>query len=220
MLQIPKPHVLVINEIFHSIQGESTHAGLPCVFVRLTFCNIRCNYCDTEYAFYEGKEMFIDEIVASVKTYGCNLVEVTGGEPLFQSNVHELMAALVDSGFEVLLETGGMLDISPVDARVKRIVDFKCPSSGMVKMNYWKNADQLKSGDEVKFVIGNREDYDWAVGVIRQYDLDLRVPVLFSVVFDKLEPVTLSSWILEDKLMVRFQVQMHKVIWSPQTRGV
>ena len=147
---------LVINEIFHSIQGESSHMGRPCVFVRLTYCNIRCTYCDTEYAFYEGKEMSIAEILKTVRVYNCKLVEVTGGEPLVQENVHKLMQQLCDEGFEVLLETGGSLDISKVDSRVKRIVDFKCPSSKMMKKNLWENVRHLRKDDEVKFVIGNR----------------------------------------------------------------
>src|SRR5689334_2077585 len=161
MTQSP-PHTLVIHEIFHSIQGESSHAGLPCVFVRLTYCNIRCSYCDTEYAFYEGKETPIDEILATVRGFNCRLVEITGGEPLFQPNVHELLTRLCDEGFEVLLETGGSLDIAPVDTRVKRIVDFKTPSSNMVKKNLWENAAHLREGDEVKFVVGDRPDYEWA----------------------------------------------------------
>ncbi|MBI4548519.1 MAG: 7-carboxy-7-deazaguanine synthase QueE [Ignavibacteriae bacterium] len=226
LIQIPKgsiltkPHTLVINEIFHSIQGESSHMGKPCVFIRLTYCNIRCSYCDTEYAFYEGKEMSIDEIMDVVRGYQCQLVEVTGGEPLFQANVHELLTRLCDEGCEVLLETGGSLDISSVDARVKRIVDFKCPSSNMVKKNLWQNVNYLKAGDEVKFVIGNREDYEWSKQIIKQYKIDQRCPILMSVVFGVLEPITLAEWILEDKLKVRFQLQMHKYIWSPETRGV
>lgn len=215
-----KPHFLVINEIFHSIQGESSHMGKPCVFIRLTYCNIRCSYCDTEYAFYDGKEMSIDEIVNVVSEYRCKLVEVTGGEPLFQSNVHELMTRLCDEGFEVLLETGGSLDISRVDPRVKRIVDFKCPSSNMVKKNYWENVSYLRQSDEVKFVIGTREDYEWSKQMIREYRIKERCPILMSVVFGELEPLQLAEWILEDKLNVRFQLQMHKYIWSPETRGV
>ena len=214
------PHTLVINEIFHSIQGESSHMGRPCVFIRLTYCNIRCSYCDTEYAFYEGKEMSIDEIIEVVKGYQCKLVEVTGGEPLFQANVHELLTRLCDEGYEVLLETGGSLDISKVDYRVKRILDFKCPSSKMMKKNLWENVNYLKAGDEVKFVIGNREDYEWSKQMIREHRIDERCPILMSVMFGELEPVTLAEWILEDKLSVRFQLQMHKYIWSPDTRGV
>ena len=211
---------LVINEIFHSIQGESSFAGMPCVFVRLTWCNIRCTYCDTEYAFHEGKEMTVGEIVAAVEAYGCRRVEVTGGEPLFQENVHPLMKRLCDGGYEVLLETGGSLDISGVDPRVRRIVDFKCPSSGMEKKNLWANAALLTPRDEVKFVIGDRRDYEWSKAKIAEHGLAGRCPVLMSVVFGKLEPAALSEWILADKLDVRFQLQIHKYIWEPARRGV
>ena len=215
-----KPHTLIINEIFHSIQGESTHAGRTCVFIRLTYCNLRCVYCDTEYAFEEGKEMSMEEILAFVRAYGCNLIEVTGGEPLFQANCTELLTHLCNEGFEVLLETGGSLDISKIDRRVKRIVDFKCPSSKMMKKNYWKNVKVLNAGDEVKFVIGTREDYEWAKERLKEHRLDGRCPVLFSVVFGTLEPVQLAEWILADNLNVRFQLQVHKYIWSPETKGV
>ncbi len=211
---------LVINEIFHSIQGESSHAGRPCVFVRLAYCNLRCTYCDTEYAFDEGTPLEIEEILRKVKGYRCSLVEVTGGEPLMQEGVHELMTSLCDAGFEVLLETGGSLDISSVDSRVKRIVDFKCPGSGMVKKNFWPNVGFLRTGDEVKFVIRTREDFDWSVDVIAKHDLASRCPVLMSVAFGELEPVTLAEWILESRLPVRFQMQMHKYIWAPDMRGV
>jgi 7-carboxy-7-deazaguanine synthase len=211
---------LIINEIFHSIQGESSHMGRPCVFVRLTYCNLRCSYCDTEYAFYEGKEMSLEDIMNEVRSYKCTLVEITGGEPLAQEGVHELMRLLCDEGHEVLLETGGSLDISRVDPRVKRIVDFKCPSSEMVKKNHWQNVDHLKRGDEVKFVIGDRQDFDWAVDMIGKHRLIERCPVLMSCVFDVLQPVELAGWILESRLNVRFQLQMHKYIWEPATRGV
>ena len=214
------PHTLVINEIFHSIQGESSHSGRPCVFVRLTYCNIRCTYCDTEYAFYEGKETTIDEICDRVRSFGCNLVELTGGEPLFQANVHELMQRLCDDGYEVLLETGGSLDISTTDSRVQRIVDFKCPSSLMMKKNLWENAAFLKTGDEVKFVIGTREDYEWSKEMITTHRLADHCPILMSVVFGVLEPVVLAGWMLADKLDARFQLQSHKYIWAPETRGV
>ena len=215
-----RPNTLVINEIFHSIQGESTHAGRPCVFVRLTYCNLRCSYCDTEYAFTEGREMRFDEIMGAIRAFGCTLVEITGGEPLFQPNVIGLMGLLCDGGFEVLLETGGSLDISAVDDRVKRIIDFKCPSSGMEKKNLWKIMDGLRPSDEVKFVIGDRGDYEWAKQKIAEYQLGERCTILMSVVFGELELVELAGWILADKLDVRFQMQMHKYIWSPETRGV
>ncbi len=213
--------VVKINEIFYSIQGESTKAGLPCVFVRLTYCNIRCVYCDTEYAFYEGVDRTIDEIVDEVKSYNCKLVEITGGEPLVQENVHILMKQLCELGYEVLLETGGSLPIESVDKRVKIIMDLKTPYSKMEKKNRFENIQYLKPTDEVKFVIGNRDDYDWAKGVIQKYDLFNRVEqVLISPVFDNIENIQLAEWILQDKLNVRFQLQMHKYIWHPETRGV
>lgn len=212
--------MLKINEIFYSIQGESTKAGLPCVFIRLTYCNLRCTYCDTEYAFYEGYDKSIDSVIEEVKKYNCKLVEVTGGEPLVQEESLELMKRLCDEGFEVMLETGGSLPIEPVDERVKIILDLKCPSSGMLKKNLYENVDHLKPIDEVKFVIGTREDYDWSKEQIEKYELSKKYPVLFSVVFGELEPLTLVEWILEDKLDVRFQLQMHKFIWEPDTKGV
>lgn len=212
---------LKINEIFHSIQGESTKAGLPCVFVRLTYCNIRCVYCDTEYAFYEGVDKSIDDIIGKVKSFECKLVEITGGEPLVQENVHVLMSRLCDMGYEVMLETGGSLPIENVDKRVKVIMDLKTPYSRMEKKNRYENIRHLKSNDEVKFVIGSREDYDWAKDILNKYDLVNKVEqVLFSPVFDKVENIELANWILEDKLNVRFQLQMHKYIWHPETRGV
>jgi 7-carboxy-7-deazaguanine synthase len=213
-------HTLVVNEIFHSVQGESSHTGRPCVFVRLAYCNLRCSYCDTGYAFTVGREMSVDEILDSVRSYDCQLVEVTGGEPLFQLNVHELMMCLCDEGFEVLLETSGSIDINGVDPRVMRIVDFKCPSSGMSESNLWQNVEHLGRADEVKFVIGDRDDYDWAKHVIEEHKLIQRCGVLMSPVFSALEPVQLVEWILTDKLNVRFQMQIHKYIWSPETRGV
>ncbi|HMD13477.1 MAG TPA: radical SAM protein [Bacteroidota bacterium] len=213
-------HILVINEIFHSIQGESSFSGLSCVFVRLTFCNIRCSYCDTEYAFYEGIEMSVDEIVQKVHSYDCKLVEITGGEPLFQPNVHELMKRLCDEEYEVLIETGGSLDVSTVDRRVKKIVDFKCPSSAMMKKNLWKNVEYLQKGDEVKFVIGTREDYEWSKKMMHDFAIEQKCSVLMSVVFGDLEPVQLVEWILSDKLPVRFQLQAHKYIWHPAMKGV
>lgn len=212
--------MLKINEIYHSIQGESTKAGLPCVFIRLTYCNLRCTYCDTEYAFYEGYDKSIDEVIKEVKKYNCNLVEVTGGEPLVQNESIELMKRLCDEGFEVMLETGGSLPISEIDKRVRIILDLKCPSSGMMKKNLYANIEYLKPIDEVKFVIGTREDYEWSKEQVEKYHLDKKCAVLFSVVFGELEPVTLVNWILEDKLNVRYQLQMHKIIWEPDKKGV
>ncbi|MFI5251102.1 MAG: radical SAM protein [Bacteroidota bacterium] len=211
---------LIINEIFHSVQGESSFAGRRCVFIRLSYCNIRCSYCDTQYAFDEGEELNISQILSVVQEYGCRLVEVTGGEPLFQSNVHSLMRRLCDEGYEVLLETGGSLSIEKVDPRVKKIIDFKCPSSKMVKKNLWENVRYLARDDEVKFVIGTREDYDWAKEKIAEHRLLEKSSVLMSVVFGELEPIRLAEWILSDKLDARFQLQIHKFIWHPSTRGV
>lgn len=212
--------MLKINEIFHSIQGESTYAGHRCVFVRLTYCNLRCTYCDTEYAFYNGVDKSIDSIIEEVKGYNCNLVEITGGEPLMQEESLELMKYLCDLGFEVMLETGGSLPVNNVDKRVKIIMDLKTPSSGMMKKNHFENIDFIKKEDEIKFVIGSREDYEWAKEIIEKYQLNKKCKILFSVVFGQLEPVTLSEWILEDKLDVMFQLQMHKYIWEPDNRGV
>jgi len=213
--------VLKINEIFYSIQGESTKAGLPCVFVRLTHCNIRCVYCDTEYAFYEGVDRTIDEIISEVESYGCKLVEITGGEPLFQENVHILMKKLCDLSYDVLIETGGSLPIENIDKRVKIIMDLKTPYSKMEKKNRYENIQYLKPTDEVKFVIGSREDYEWVKEILDKYDLINNVgQVLLSPVFDKVENIELAEWILKDNLNIRFQLQMHKYIWHPETRGV
>lgn len=212
--------MIKINEIYHSIQGESSNTGLPCIFVRLTYCNLRCTYCDTAYAFYDGKDKSIDEIISEVKEYNCNLVEVTGGEPLFQTECYDLLARLCDEGFDVLLETAGNMPIKSVDPRVKIIMDFKCPSSGMEKKNLYDNTNYIKPKDEIKFVIGNREDYDWTKEIMSRYKLNSKSEILFSVVFGELEPITLVNWILEDKLDVRFQLQMHKYIWHPETKGV
>lgn len=212
--------VLKVNEIYYSVQGESSKAGLPCVFVRLTYCNLRCSYCDTEYAFYEGSDKTIDEIISEVKKYNCKLVEITGGEPLVQLESLKLMKQLCDEGFEVMLETGGSLPIKEIDKRVMIIMDLKCPSSKMMKKNLYENIDYIKSIDEIKFVIGDREDYDWSKELIEKYNLIEKCSVLFSVVFGKLEPVKLVEWILEDRLKVRYQLQMHKIIWHPETKGV
>lgn len=212
--------MIKVNEIYFSVQGESTKAGLPCVFVRLTYCNLRCSYCDTEYAFYQGRDYSIEEIMSEVKKYNCNLVEITGGEPLVQQETPELMAELCSNGFEVLLETGGSLPIKDLDSRIKVIMDLKCPSSGMLKKNYYDNVNFLKPTDEVKFVIGNEEDYNWAKDIITEYKLNDKCEVLFSCVFGKIEPVTIVNWILKDNLNVRFQLQMHKFIWNPDAKGV
>ncbi|MCH8033502.1 MAG: radical SAM protein [Bacteroidetes bacterium] len=212
--------MLKVNEIYHSIQGESSKSGLPCVFVRLTYCNLRCTYCDTEYAFYEGEDKTIREIINEVKKYNCKLVEITGGEPLVQDESLELMKRLCDEGFEVMLETGGSLPIKDIDERVLIIMDLKCPSSKMEKKNLYENINFLKPADELKFVIGNREDYNWSKEIISKYYLKNKSKILFSVVFGELEPVALVNWIIEDKLDVRYQLQMHKYIWHPETKGV
>lgn len=212
---------LTVNEIYQSVQGESTWAGLPCVFVRLTFCDLRCTYCDTEYAFYEGKKMELPDIVAEVLRFGCPLVEVTGGEPLLQPACLPLMALLCDAGLTVLLETSGAHDISGVDPRVHRIMDLKTPSSGECGRNLYANIARLALRDEVKFVIGSREDYEWARGQMREHDIAAKVKaVLFSPVFGKVAPADIVAWMLEDKLPARFQLQMHKFIWEPRARGV
>jgi len=212
---------LTINEIYFSVQGESTWAGLPCVFVRLTFCDLRCTYCDTEYAFYEGKKRSLGEIVDDVLTFDCPLVEITGGEPLLQRNALPLMAMLADADRTVLLETSGAHDISAVDPRVHRIMDLKTPGSGEVERNLFSNIDYLTSRDEVKFVIGSREDYEWSRTQLRDHRLAGRCrAVLFSPIFGRIDPREIVEWILADKLPVRFQLQMHKFIWTPTQRGV
>lgn len=212
---------LTINEIYFSVQGESTWAGLPCVFVRLTFCDLRCNYCDTAYAFYEGKKQSLGEIVDAVLGYDCPLIEITGGEPLLQKNVLPLMTLLADAGRTVLLETSGAHDISPVDPRVHRIMDLKTPGSGEVARNLFSNLEQLTPNDEVKFVIGSREDYEWSRAQLREHHLAERCrAVLFSPIFGRIDPREIVEWILADHLPVRFQLQLHKFIWTPTQRGV
>ena len=212
---------LRVNEIFYSIQGESTHAGRPCVFVRLTGCNLRCVWCDTEYAFHEGRQMAVDEVVERVRGYGCGLVEVTGGEPMLQKGVYALFDVLLGEGYTVMVETSGERDLGRLDSRVIKIMDLKCPGSGECERNRWSNLDHLSVRDEIKFVVADRGDYEWARDVIRRYDLPARVnAVLLSPVFDKIEPPTLASWILEDHLPARFQLQVHKHIWPVTTRGV
>ena len=211
---------LKINEIYYSVQGESTHAGRPCIFIRLTYCNLRCSYCDTEYAFYDGKDMEITDIMSEIKQWDCNLVEVTGGEPLFQEECIDLLNELVNSNYEVMLETGGSLSISNVPKKVIKIVDFKCPSSKMVKKNLWSIVDDLQPHDEVKFVIGNIGDFDWAKDRITKYSLDKICTLLFSPTFCEIDPQQIVEWILADNLPVRMQMQMHKMIWSPEEKGV
>jgi 7-carboxy-7-deazaguanine synthase len=213
--------VLTVNEIFHSIQGESTHAGRPCVFVRLTACDLRCSWCDTPYAFYEGRKMAVDEVVTKVRDYGCDVVEITGGEPLLQKDVYPLMDHLLAEGHTVLLETGGHVSVEQVPLGVFRVIDVKCPGSGEADKMYWANLDCLRPTDEVKFVIKDRADYDFARRVVEERQLIGRcAAVLFSPVHGVLDPKPLAEWILADRLGVRLQLQAHKYIWDPRTRGV
>ena len=213
--------MLTVNEIFHSIQGESTRAGRPCVFVRLTACDLRCSWCDTPYAFHEGQKMSVDEVLSQVRAFGCEVVEVTGGEPLLQPDVYPLMQGLLDDGRTVLLETGGHRSVDRVPAAVIRIIDVKCPGSGESGKNHWPNLDHLRPADEVKFVIKDRLDYDYARDVVARYGLIGRcAAVLFSPVHGELDPRQLAEWILADRLPVRLQLQAHKYIWGAQTRGV
>jgi 7-carboxy-7-deazaguanine synthase len=216
-----KDAVLTINEIFHSIQGESTHAGRPCVFVRLTACDLRCSWCDTPYAFTEGHKVSVDDVVARVKEFGCPVVEITGGEPLLQKNVYPLMQRLLDEKLTVMVETGGHLSIEHVPPGVLRIMDVKCPGSGESHRNEWTNMDRLVATDEVKFVIKDRTDYEFAREVVDRYRLIGRVAAVhFSPVHGVLESKQLAEWILADRLEVRLQLQVHKYIWDPTTRGV
>lgn len=207
-----------INEIFYSIQGESTFSGMPTVFVRTTGCHLRCSWCDTEYAFEEGKELSIDEVIHQVEAFGCSLVEVTGGEPLLQKETFILMKILLDKGFTLLLETSGALPVREVDPRVRMIMDVKCPGSGMSDRMVWENLSLLKKGDELKFVIADAEDYEWAKGILAQWKP--KQEVIFSPAFGLQDPQKLAEWILADRLPVRLQLQLHKQIWSPETRGV
>jgi 7-carboxy-7-deazaguanine synthase len=213
--------MLTVNEIFYSIQGESTRAGRPCVFVRLTACDLRCSWCDTAYAFHEGRKMTVDEVLMAVAQHECPLVEVTGGEPLLQEDVYELMERLVSTGRTVMLETGGHRPIDRVPAAVLKIVDVKCPASGEADRNDWRNLDRLGPLDEVKFVVQDRTDYEFARDVMRRYALpDRAAAVLISPVHGVLDPKTLSEWMLADDLPARLQLQLHKFIWPPSTRGV
>jgi 7-carboxy-7-deazaguanine synthase len=211
---------LVVNEIYRSIQGESSWAGLPCVFVRLTACNLRCSWCDSTFTFSEGRRWSLEAVLDRVEALGDPLVEITGGEPLLQKGVVPLMEELLRRGKTVLLETSGSVDIASVPEGVARIVDLKCPDSGEVQRNLWSNLELLTPRDEVKFVIASRGDYEWARQTLREHAIDKRCTVLMGTVFGLLEPCTLVEWILEDRLPVRFQLQMHKLVWSPERRGV
>ena len=210
---------LEVSEIFHSIQGESSRSGQPCVFIRLTGCNLRCTYCDTSYAYEQGRFMEIPEIVERVRRLRCDLVEVTGGEPLIQAETPSLICGLLDAGHTVLLETNGSLDIGVVDPRCIRIMDIKCPSSGMAGQNDLRNLKKLGVQDELKFVIGSREDYEFAKDLLSTLPA-ARCKINFSPVFGSLAPQSLAEWILEDHLPVRLNLQLHKIIWGPEARGV
>ena len=212
--------ILKINEIFKSIQGESTYMGRACTFIRLTYCNLRCSYCDTEYSFHEGEDMSIQDIIKKIKPMKTKIVEVTGGEPMLQQNVIPLMEELLNNSYEVLLETCGAISLKDVPDGVKKIVDFKCPSSNMKDKNLWSILDELSKDDEIKFVIGDRNDYEWTKEKISKYNLDEKWTVLFSPVFNKLQLDELADWILNDNLNVRLQLQMHKYIWDPDMRAV
>ncbi len=216
----PQNQTVRVTEIFHSIQGESTYAGQPCVFIRLTGCPLRCTWCDTEYSFYGGTPLSLEEILAQVRAYGCPLVEVTGGEPLAQPEALPLIARLCDAGYTVLIETSGAIDVQPVDQRARLILDVKCPGSGMTDRMHWPNLEYVTAKDEAKFVLASRADYEWARGIVEQYRLSERCTVLFSPVFGSLDLRHLAEWILADRLSVRFQLQMHKYIWAPDMRGV
>jgi len=211
--------MLKINEIFYSIQGESSKSGMPCIFVRLTYCNLRCSYCDTDYSFHEGADMSIKQILKKIKEYNCNLVEITGGEPLLQKECIDLMKILLEKKYQVMLETGGSLPIKKVPKEVIKIVDFKCPTSKMHKKNEWGIVGDLQEHDEIKFVIGDYEDYKWTKNKINYYNLNDK-NILLSPVHDVLEPKVLSEWVLKDGIKARVQLQLHKYIWSPDTKGV
>jgi 7-carboxy-7-deazaguanine synthase len=211
---------LLVHEIYRSLQGESTFAGLPCVFIRLTACHLRCVYCDTPHAFAQGEILDLNQIVAQVLQLGDPLVEITGGEPLLQPEVHPLMTRLADAGNTVLLETSGAIDIAAVDPRVRVILDIKTPGSGESTANLWTNVDRLKTSDEVKVVVCHRADFDWAIAIVRQRRLYERCPVLFSAAFGLVNPAELAGWLLESRLPIRLQLQQHKILWDPMARGV
>jgi 7-carboxy-7-deazaguanine synthase len=212
--------LLRVNEIFKSIQGESSYAGIPCVFVRLTGCTLRCSYCDTTYAYDEGAEMSACEILETIKRYGCKNVCVTGGEPLLQSSVIKLIDLLKKSHYNIFVETGGSINIDMLPKAVTRIMDIKCPDSGMEKEMDWGNIERLKSNDEVKFIISSKNDYEWAKRITRKYKLTDRAQILFGVAYGRMKPKTLAGWILKDNLEVRFQLQLQKYIWPDKVRGV
>ncbi|MGB6065189.1 MAG: radical SAM protein [Desulfomonilaceae bacterium] len=211
---------LMVYEIFRSIQGESSHVGLPCVFIRLAGCNLRCRYCDTRYAQEGGEPMSQEEILKRVSAFGINLVELTGGEPLFQQETPALTAALIEHGYQLLVETNGSLDISVLPEGAIRIMDIKCPSSGENHNVLWENIWKLRPDDEVKFVISDRHDYEWTRGIILDHFAHARTKILLSTVFGELPPRNLVEWMLEDRIQARFQLQIHKYIWPHEARGV
>jgi len=211
---------LQVTEIFYSVQGESTYAGRPCVFVRLTGCNLRCRWCDTAYAFYEGETLAVEQVLEQVRAYKCPLVEITGGEPLLQEEVYPLIDQLLFEGYEVLIETGGSLDVGRLDPRVVKIVDLKAPGSGMEGQNNLDNIQYLDRKDQIKFVVADRRDYEWAKQMMAEHALAEKAQVLFSPVFGELHPRELAEWILADRLPARLQIQLHKYLWDPNQRGV
>lgn len=211
---------LLIHEIYRSVQGESTFAGLPCVFVRLAVCNSRCVWCDTPHAFTQGKAQRLEEVFDQVQAFDCPLVELTGGEPLLQAEALPLMTRLADAGRTVLLETSGALDVAPVDRRVHIIMDLKCPDSGECAGNLWSNLAALKPSDQIKLVIASRRDFDWAAATVREHRLAERFEVILSPVYNLVKPLDLAQWLLDSGLQVRMQLQLHKYVWHPQARGV
>jgi 7-carboxy-7-deazaguanine synthase len=220
LLQTVQPGELLIHEVYKSVQGESTFAGLPCVFVRLAVCDSRCKWCDTPHAFNQGERMARADVLAKALAFDCPLVEITGGEPLLQADVFPLMTGLCDAGTTVLLETSGAHDVGPVDPRVHVIMDLKCPDSGECEHNFWPNLDRLKPTDQVKFVIASRRDWDWTAATVREHRLDERFAVLVGAVFGSVHPRELAEWLLASGLNLRMQLQMHKYIWDPAARGV
>ena len=212
--------MIKITEIYKSIQGESSFAGLPCTFIRTTGCNLRCVWCDSEYAFFGGKAMSVQQIISKVKSYDCSLVEITGGEPLLQKEVPALAKALLEMGCTVLVETSGERDISVLDGNVIKIMDLKCPGSGECDKNRWENLAHINGKDEIKFVLKDEADYKWSCDVIKRHALEDKAALLMSTVFGDLQPAEVVGWLLRDRLNVRFQLQLHKLVWPPDKKGV